>query len=64
MSDGLVGKEIKVVSRADHSEVKAKLAVCPECKSETWLVYFVNGHPHLQCSQCDETYCQGEGCKL
>lgn len=42
---------------------EATLLLCPLCKNETFLLYFVAGqtHVHLQCAHCGVSYCGGDG---
>jgi len=39
----------------------ADLQICDNCRSEVFGIYIIDGHPHLQCAECGETYCQGNG---
>jgi hypothetical protein len=57
---------VTVVAReGDPEQVPARLACCSKCLGNpadptTWIVYTVKGHIHLQCTRCDNTYCQGD----
>lgn len=44
---------------------KAKIAQCPQCRSQGFIVFALEGHDHLhlQCIDCDTSYCpKGEPC--
>ena len=55
--------------RVVGEERPAKVFCCSECGDQPpdptlWILYTVNGHLHLQCVRCEETYCQdAEGCE-
>ncbi len=36
--------------------------LCDDCERDTFLIFTVNGHTHLQCSFCDTVFCPG-GCE-
>ena len=40
-------------------EVQAELAICPECGESEFHVYSISGHLPLQCTECDNTVCDG-----
>lgn len=42
----------------------AQVAKCDACGGETFHIFVVNGHNHIQCAHlgCGETYCQGGNC--
>jgi glutamine amidotransferase-like uncharacterized protein len=54
-------KDVEVTSRYDGAKEKAVSVEC-DCGNGTFLVYFVHNHPHLQCTKCKTTHCQGD-CK-
>jgi hypothetical protein len=68
MSTKVATFDVTVSAREGDSEtVPAQLVCCSKCFGDPedptfWLVYTVKGHIHLQCGQCDETYCQGGEC--
>jgi hypothetical protein len=49
-----------VASRETGDEALAKVLTC-ECGGVQFFVYLVGNHPHFQCAECDETFCEG-GC--
>jgi len=61
---------IEVMNREGSPNKKtAELMLCPDCDGAAFLLYEIH-HPdcgcpknslHLQCCQCDMTYCQREG---
>lgn len=54
-------QETVVISRVDGGTVRAEVIICPKCKSDTFHVYVLEGgHNHLQCTECDESYCDGK----
>lgn len=55
---GLCYKPIGVKSRVDGHSTKARLCTCP-CGNPEWLIYLIDGHQHLQCLRCGETFCDG-----
>jgi len=58
-----------MVHDANHEEHEALLQVCI-CGWVEFVVYVLmdangNGHPHLQCTHCHESYCKNDGpCSL
>ncbi len=55
-------KSAEIVSRVDGRTVIARVATCPKCGNESWFLYLIaDDHPHLQCTDCGETFCQGKG---
>lgn len=53
-------KDTVVRSRVDGAEVKAHVILCPECGSDSFHFFVLEGgHDHMQCTKCDETYCDG-----
>lgn len=45
----------------DGNVVNAQKAVCPQCNCDRFMILVINGHNHLQCTSCEESFCQG-GC--
>jgi len=39
--------------------VPALLIVCPKCSNSTFQIFAIGKHQHLQCTQCDESFCDG-----
>lgn len=56
--------EPTTVKGNDGKEVPAHVAKCSVCSGDTFHLFIVNGHNHIQCANpvCNETYCQG-GCE-
>ena len=50
------------VSDNKGGHTNAHKAVCPKCSFDAFMILIINGHNHLQCTQCMESYCQG-GCE-
>lgn len=40
----------------------ALLVTCPECGEDLFNILVIDGHNHLQCSECNTSFCQG-GCE-
>lgn len=53
-------RDITVTSRVDGEVEPAKLFECDQCGKAEFIVYMIKGHPHLQCTNCDTTFCQGD----
>lgn len=55
-------KQVKVEARDGSKEVTdALLVICPQCSGDSFKIFVVHGHNHLQCATCNETFCQGGG---
>lgn len=52
---------VEIVSRQDGSKVQGEVFSCPACNGDSFYVYKVHDHLHLQCFICEQTYCQREG---
>lgn len=52
------------VKDKDGKTVPALVAKCEICDGDTFHLFVVNGHNHIQCANpiCGESYCQG-GCE-
>jgi hypothetical protein len=68
LSEALNAKyfETKVEMRGvvgEHCSVPAELIICPECEGETFTIYFIEAHQHVQCERCFATFCgKAEAC--
>lgn len=43
---------------------RAEMIVCPACDVASFFIYFLRddpSHPHLQCINCNESFCANEG---
>ena len=47
------------VQDMNGKQVEADRVVCPGCDSYQWTIFRIKGqdHIHLQCADCDMTYC-------
>ncbi len=58
-------RTIEVQSQSSGEKARAVLMVCEDCEGDAFNVYFIQGgkgiayHPHLQCTGCGSTFCQG-----
>lgn len=54
-------KHVVITARDTGERVTARLLICPDCSSETFLVYIPSGmdHVHFQCVHCGTTFCDG-----
>lgn len=52
-----------VVTDHKGEAVSAQKASCPECGNDTFLILVIKGHNHLQCSQCNTSFCQSGECE-
>ena len=54
--------DVIVTSRLDGGVYRARLGKCAECGSTGFVIYVIVGqeHPHLQCLECNTTYCMHE----
>lgn len=53
-------RQISVLAReGDPDLAEANLAICSECRSETFYIFQLvsETHTHLQCTKCDTSYC-------
>lgn len=50
-------RDVTVTDGVSGKEYTAQLSVCERCTSEAFRVYGVDGHLHLQCIDCDTTFC-------
>lgn len=62
----ILTKIVQVTSRVEPIVTReATVFVCSECQCEAFYVYAIHGkigqHLHLQCVECGETFCRGEG---
>jgi len=48
----------------DGNKIPGQVATCDVCGGDSFHLFVVNGHNHIQCSNpiCGESYCQG-GCE-
>lgn len=55
---------IEVRSEVDGERKRAHLCTC-ECASEEFIVFRIEGHGHLhlQCAECQESYCPRGECE-
>jgi hypothetical protein len=45
--------------------IMAEVIICAECDNDSFHIFNVKGHSHLQCVACGETFCGGQGeCEL
>ena len=44
------------------NSVLAFKATCPDCGNDQFMILIINGHNHLQCTDCNVSFCQG-GCE-
>ena len=53
------------VTDPDGQSVPALLKKCP-CGGREWFLYLILvggvAHPHVQCVECDQSYCDGTCC--
>lgn len=40
----------------------AIMAVCPDCNNNKFMILVIDGHNHLQCSNCNTSFCQDGSC--
>lgn len=53
-------KLVKVeVQAPDGAKKEAEKAVCQLCSGDLFYILVINGHNHLNCAECGESYCQG-----
>lgn len=52
---------IEVISRVNGLKVMGQLCICP-CDCDTFIIYMIGTHQHIQCTACDASYCDGK-CK-
>ena len=53
------------VTDKDGNKKPALLVVCPDCGSEAFVIFVIDGHNHLQCFDCEHSFCQaGEQCSV
>lgn len=52
-----------IVTDEDGNPKEATMPVCEVCNGDTFHLFVVAGHNHLQCANpiCNESYCQGGG---
>jgi hypothetical protein len=50
-----------VTSAEDGSMVIAETIICEECDGDTFHIFIIKGHNHLQCVACGVTFCGGTG---
>jgi hypothetical protein len=55
-------KNVPITSRTDGSTETGMLFECDVCGQNEFLIYQIKGHPHLQCINCDTTFCQNGSC--
>lgn len=48
----------QAVSRSDGEIMAASLVACG-CGNELFIIFTVNGHQHVQCIECETSYCDG-----
>lgn len=56
--------EPTIIKDLKGNEVQGHVAKCEVCNGDTFHLFVVNGHNHIQCANpiCNESYCQG-GCE-
>lgn len=52
-------KEVNV-SDLRGLRVAGRLIVCDACESETFHVFVISEHSHLQCTGCGKSFCDGK----
>lgn len=52
--------DIKVTDKY-QKVTPAQMVACEQCHQSTFRILVINGHNHLECTTCGESYCQG-GC--
>lgn len=50
-----------IVEDKSGNKTEALMAICPECKGNTFSIFVIHGHNHLICGHCKTTFCQGGG---
>lgn len=51
----------QIVEANNGEKTEALVAVCEQCKGETFSILVIHGHNHLLCDTCKTTFCQGGG---
>lgn len=52
------------VTDIDGNTIPATQVMCPNgCDVSAFLIFFIGPHQHLQCVQCDESFCDGSCAK-
>lgn len=51
-------REVTVEDK-DGKVVKATMVVCPSCGNNEFILLQIEGHDHLQCAACDNSFCDG-----
>ncbi len=57
--------DVQVIGN-DQKAIPAQMATCDQCNGDFFRILVINGHNHLECKSCGESYCQGgcdHGCK-
>lgn len=50
---------VRVLNKTGASD-SADLIICPHCYAQNFFIYKLkNGHQHIQCANCDTSYCDG-----
>jgi len=54
------------VTDKDQKVIPAQMVTCEQCHQSSFRILVINGHNHLECITCGDSYCQGgcdHGCK-
>ena len=50
----------RAIVSGDGFRAEADVIVCPNCGGDSFYIFLISSkHNHLQCTKCDESFCDG-----